>query len=166
VLIETTVSYLKSSYEKVMVLLGLVFNITNLDSLKTHKAKIRKIQSSIPNNAKDQEYFKVVFDLISSESLESLNKYRTGILHKRGLASLQPHNYIDNQKSTLPIEQLFQELHEELAKCTLALFGTLGLLTDELVKLDPPQENECDFSTSLLEEYLKEIHAANTVLSL
>ena len=70
---ETIFSYLKASIEKTMVVLGLIYGIKNLDSKKTHKAKLEALDKGIPENAKKQFYYSFIMEFIKSENLDELN---------------------------------------------------------------------------------------------
>lgn len=135
-------TYLKSSIEKSVVLLGLIFNINNLDSKKTHKDKIKILNDKLPNKLFELYYFKFILEFISSENLDELNNYRSGLLHKRGISDLQPHNYSGEKAESLPIKKILDTLHEQHTKNTGILLGVLALLTDELMNLDPPSQDE------------------------
>ncbi|MCW3111178.1 MAG: hypothetical protein JWQ09_5684 [Segetibacter sp.] len=133
-------TYLKASVEKVVVLLGLTHGITNLESKKTHKAKIDALDKGIPTNVKEKCYYwGFVFNFISSENLDELNSYRSGLLHKKGIADLQPHNYVGKDEDvTVTLLKIYSVLHEQHFINTAVLLGVLALLTDNLVSLDPP----------------------------
>lgn len=79
-----------------------------------------------------------MFDLFSSDNLDELNSYRSGLLHKKGIADLQPHTYVDKKADSLPLLKIFNVIHEQHSKNTTALIGALALLTDKLVELDFP----------------------------
>jgi hypothetical protein len=131
-------AYLKSSIEKTMVLLGLIYSISDLDSKKTHKAKLAALKSGLPTELENLHYFKFIMEFISSENLDQLNTYRSGLFHKRGISDLQPHNYVGERAEDLPLKKIFEILHEQHVKNTGVLVSTLALLTDDLVKRDPP----------------------------
>lgn len=131
-------SYLKASIEKTISLIGLTYNITNLDSKKTHKQKIDILIRELPNFVKDQPYWAFVFEFIKPENLEVLNNYRSGLLHKKGISDLQPHKYVGEKAEKLPLRKIYRILHEQHSKNSAVLLGALAILTDKLVKLDPP----------------------------
>ena len=133
--------YLKASIEKIMVLTGLVFNIIDLEAKKTHKQKIKKLEDEIPNGIKEAWYHDLFMEYISSKSLERLNSYRTGILHKKGISKLQPNEYFGKNADTLPLIDIYQVLYEEHTNNSFAFLFALAMLTDELVKLVPPDDN-------------------------
>lgn len=134
-------SYLKASVEKIVILLGLTHGISNLESKKTHKSKIDALDKGIPTTIKEKCYYwGFVFNFISSENLDELNSYRSGILHKKGIADLQPHNYVGKGKEVIQtLQKIFSVLHEQHVTNTGVLLGVLALLTDNLAILDPPQ---------------------------
>lgn len=132
-------SYLKATIEKIIVLVGLTHGITNLDSKPKHKAKISALKESLPEKLFEIYYVQFMFEFFSSENLDELNNYRSGLLHKRGIADLQPHNYIDKKANTVPLKKIFSVLHEQHSKNSAALLGALAMLTDKLVELDFPE---------------------------
>ena len=138
-------TYLKASIEKIVVMLGLVFDNDKLDSKKTHKAKLESLYRSIPDRVKELEYFQFIKDFISSDLLSSLNNYRLGILHKRGISDLQPHNYIGIEPQLLPLYKIYQVMQEQHMRNTSILLASLAILTDELVRIDPISEDLFSF---------------------
>jgi hypothetical protein len=54
---------------------------------------------------------------------------------------LQPHNYVGQDAQSLPLKKIFQILVEQQSKNTAVLICTYSLLTDELVKINPPEIN-------------------------
>lgn len=131
-------AYLKSSIEKTVALLGLIYLRSDLDSKKTHKAKLSALKIGLPIELESLYYFKFIMEFISSENLDQLNTYRSGLFHKRGISDLQPHNYVGEKAENLPLKKIFEILHEQHVKNTGVLISTLALLTDDLVKRDPP----------------------------
>jgi hypothetical protein len=132
-------TYLKASIEKIIVFVGLIYNLHNLDSKKTHKSKINAILKGVPEIARRQFYFAFLMEFVKSENLEELNKYRSGILHKQGISDLQPHNYYGDKTNPLPLHKIFEAIHEQHAKNTAILICSLALLTDDLVSRKPPK---------------------------
>lgn len=135
---DTVFSYLKASIEKIIVVLGLIYGITNLDSKKTHKAKLDTLNKNIPQSVTKSYYYELIAEFISSENLDELNSYRSGLLHKKGISDLQPHTYIGKTKESESLRKVFLVLIEQHSKNTAVLIGVLALLTDSLVTLDPP----------------------------
>ncbi|MEQ8715194.1 MAG: hypothetical protein RIC80_19390 [Cyclobacteriaceae bacterium] len=137
-------SYLKASVEKTIVLIGLTHGIKNLESKKTHKSKIDSLNKGLDDNIKGLWYSQIIFEFIKSENLDDLNNYRTGILHKKGISDLQPHNYVGAKANSIPLRKILETLHSQHAKNTAILICALALLTDNLVKLDHPKINPSD----------------------
>ena len=131
-------AYLKASLEKTVILVGLVCGATNLDSKKTHKAKLEALSKALPPRAANTPYGAFLLEYVKSEKLEELNSYRSGLLHKKGIADLQPHNFVGKDARSVPFMKIFAVLHEQHAKNTAVLLSALALLTDVLVELDPP----------------------------
>ncbi|MCU0405364.1 MAG: hypothetical protein MUE64_00075 [Ignavibacteriaceae bacterium] len=134
-------SYLKASVEKIIVLVGLTYEITDLDNKHEHNKKLKALYEKLPKKILDIYYVKFMLEFFSSENLDELNNYRSGLLHKRGISDLQPHNYVSKNAESLPLKKIFQVLHEQHSKNASVLLGALAILTDRLVLLDPPQEN-------------------------
>jgi hypothetical protein len=137
-------TYLKAAVEKNVVLVGLIHSIDNLDSIKTHGKKIKKLNESISDELKVAPYYKFVLELLKPEYLENLNNYRTGLLHKTGIADLQPHSLIGKKPSDFPFTSIFTVLQQQHKDNTAVLLSTLAMLTDELVRLDPPDVKKED----------------------
>jgi hypothetical protein len=135
---EIVISYLKASIEKIVVLLGLLFNLKNLETKKTHKDKLTALYKVIPANVKPLYYFELIEELIKSESLEELNSYRTGLLHKKGISKLQPHSFIGKNAKDVPLREVFLFLIEQHSKNSAVIISTYALLTDKLVELKRP----------------------------
>lgn len=131
-------SYLKATIEKIIVLIGFTYNILNLESKKTHKAKIDALNKGLPEINDQQYYIKFMLESIRSENIDELNNYRSGLLHKKGISDLQPHNYVGEKAEQLPLKKIFLVIHEQHSKNTAILLGALAMLTDELVKIDLP----------------------------
>ena len=114
-------SYLKASIEKTIILIGLTHEIPSLESKKTHKAKLDALINGIPQKVTQQYYFQFVFEFIQSENIDEVNNYRSGLLHKKGISDLQPHNYVGEKSGTVPLKKIFQILHEQHSKNTAVL---------------------------------------------
>lgn len=135
---ETILTNLKASIEKIIVILGLIFNLKNLETKKTHKSKLDALDKAIPEPVKKLHYYELIADLIKSESIEELNNYRTGLLHKKGISALQPHSYVGQNAQEIPLKEIFSFLIEQHSKNSAVIICTYALLTDELVKLKRP----------------------------
>lgn len=146
-------SYLKASIEKIIVFVGLIYNLQNLDSKKPHKSKIRALLEGVPETAQKQFYFEFLMEFVKSENLEELNNYRSGILHKKGISDLQPHNYYGERTNTLPLLKIFEAIHEQHTKNTAILISSLALLTDDLVTRKPPKMTKEEVPVDLIIKY-------------
>lgn len=155
---ESLISYLKATVEKIIILIGYTFKDSSIESKKTHKSKITALKKIIPESTKKNLYYQFIEELISTENLELLNKYRTGILHKRGIANLLPHKFYANNNSKETFTPLFKDLHEQHCKNSIILISALALLTDELVKVNKPDFSMADLPMDSLakanEKYL------------
>jgi hypothetical protein len=137
--------YLKSSIEKIIILIGETHGINNLDA-KKHKAKLSALKEGLPTNLLNIYYVEFMFEFFSSENIDELNNYRSGLLHKRGIADLQPHNYVRKDAKLVPLKKILLILQEQFSKNTAVLLGALAILTDKLVDLDRPNINYEDLS--------------------
>lgn len=126
--------YLKASVEKTLALVAATHLIEKLDDKKTHKAKMEALQKGLPDSVRKQPYCGFLLEFVKSENLEDLNKYRTGLLHKKGIADLQPHNYVGVNPKSLPFKKVFAVLHEQHAKNSAVILAALALVTDELMR--------------------------------
>jgi hypothetical protein len=135
---ETIINYLKATIEKIIILIGLIFSLKNLETKKTHKEKLMALDRAIPENVKNLFYFKLIQELIKSESIQELNNYRTGLLHKKGISKLQPHSFLRQNVDDLPLRDLFSFMIEQHSKNSAVIISTYALLTDKLVELNRP----------------------------
>lgn len=150
---EQAVTYLKSSIEKTVFLLGYIFGVIKLDGIATHKKKLNKLLQAIPIKVKKNHYFELIEEFISSDNLGVLNNLRSGILHKRGIGGLQPHSHYGSDKGTDTLKEIFLTLRSEHVKNTAVLLCTLAILTDDLVERDPPDIDPGELLFETNEEY-------------
>jgi len=141
---ELVFVYLKATMEKLITLTGLTFGIADLDGKRTHRARLNALDAGVPAAVLATPYGQMLRELVSSENLDELNSYRSGILHKRGIADLQPHNYVEVAPDESPFRRILDVLREQHAKNAACLLCALALLTDELAKLDPPDLDYSD----------------------
>lgn len=134
---DSLFSYLKAFIEKVVVLLALTHNLTGIDGKKDHKSKVRAIEKGLPARTKSAPYYGFLMAQITPESLETLNSYRNGILHKMGVADLQPHNYVGVSPEDLPFYKVLGTLIEQHAVNSATFICCLALLCDELMDREP-----------------------------
>jgi len=139
---ENILSYLKASIEKAIVFIGLIYDIPNLDNKKHHAQKISALLRELPPKVKEQYYWQAIEEFISTENLKVLNDYRNGVLHKMGVANLQPHSYVGKAYDQTPFKIIFEFLHEQHTRNTIVFIGSLALLTDKLMILDPISSDE------------------------
>jgi len=151
---DSIINYLKSSIEKIILILAFTFEVTNLETYKKHQQKLKAIDSKLPTKAKAQPYFEFIWKFIQPQELEKLNNLRTGINHKKGVSKLQPHTYMDSDLSTSPIGEMFDTLMDQHRKNSALLIGVLALLTDDLVFRDPPTGSDLEFAIDLQRIYL------------
>lgn len=135
---ETIITNLKATIEKIIVIIGLIYGLKNLETKKTHKAKLDTLEKGVPDYVKKLNYFELIANLIKSENIQELNNYRSGLLHKKGISTLQPHNYVGQDSKEAPLRNIFSFLIEQHSKNSAVIICTYALLTDELVKLRKP----------------------------
>lgn len=128
---------LKASVEKTIALVGVTHGLLNLDAKPNHKARVKALRDKLPD-IEDRFYAQFLFEMVGPEHLEDLNNYRTGLLHKKGAADLQPHNYVGQPADATPLRKVLGVAHEQHAKNTALLLVALALLTDDLVQRDRP----------------------------
>jgi hypothetical protein len=149
---DLLVVYLKATIEKAMYLLGYIFDISNLEGKKEQKKRLKSLKDEIPQLFKDQFYLEFVFEQLSSEKLEPLNKYRTGLVHKKGISKTKPNNLMnDEYKETL--NSLFNFCLERHADNTAMLICIFAVLTDKLSVINPPDFSIEDIPRTFIKEY-------------
>ncbi|MBA7555311.1 hypothetical protein ES705_47969 [subsurface metagenome] len=156
--VDLIVTYLKASIEKITSLTGYTFNISKLEDKKEHKQRIKALESKIPEGVKRQPYYEFFIEHISTSQLEKLNKYRTGILHKKGISSNQPQEFYQKNESYKSFTEMFNYLFEQHCKNSTILIASLALLTDELVKIDKPDFEISKIPFNSLMKELKQIN--------
>lgn len=129
--------YLKATVEKTMTLVGLTHNVDGIADKKGHKKRYAALAKAIPNPSRDTFYGARVLMTTSSEALEDLNTFRNGLLHKKGIAKLQPHVFTGRPIAESPVLELFSVLHEQHVANSVLLLASLALLTDELMRRHP-----------------------------
>jgi len=143
---ESAISYLKASIEKMVVLLGITHSIEHLDDKKRHKQRLDALKQGLPQSLQNTPYGQFILEFIGSDQLEELDRYRTGVLHKRGITELQPHSYAGVSASGLPLQGLFDFLHDQHAKNSAILLAVLAALADELVRRAPLDRDELEIA--------------------
>jgi hypothetical protein len=138
---------LKASVEKTIALIGVTHGVADIDAKKDHKARLAALRKRLPANIDSVYYARFLFDMIATANLDDLNKYRAGLLHKKGIADLQPHNYVGKEAEAVPLRKVFQVMHEQHSRNTASLLVALALLTDDLVRRDPPEFSLADIPT-------------------
>jgi len=133
---DAVFSYLKASIEKTVSLVAHTHGMKGMDEKKTHASKLSALRRELPQVVQETPYFQFLFESISSENLDDLNRYRSGLLHKKGIADLQPHNYVEIKARDLPFMKVFELLHDQHAENTSTLLCALAMLTDELVRIE------------------------------
>lgn len=132
-LCDTIINYLKATIEKVIIVLGLIFEIKGLEGLKTHAKKLTSLDTKIPAKAKELGYFQFIWQFIQSDELQELNNLRNGINHKMGISKLQPHSHLDDKNNGQSLLELFNIMLDQHRKDTAIFICVLALLTDDLV---------------------------------
>ncbi|MBK7465914.1 MAG: hypothetical protein IPJ43_03355 [Saprospiraceae bacterium] len=155
--IDLIVIYLKAMVEKIISLVGYTFGIKNLESKKEHKKRVILLIKHLPEKVKLLTYYEFLIEQLSANQLEKLNNYRTGILHKKGIAKNQPQEFYATNDGYKTLVEMFQFLFEQHCKNSLVLIASAALLTDELVKLDKPKFELIEIPIQSLLLELKEI---------
>lgn len=145
--------YEKASVEKTVALVGHTLQI-GLENKKTQKKRYDALRAAFPESVFRTPYGALLLEFVSSDALEELNTTRSGLLHKMGIAELQPHNYVGAPGEAFALRKLFTFLHEQHAKNTLIVLAALALLTDDLIRRDPP---------TVIPEHVMRIH--DTILN-
>lgn len=135
---DLVLSYLKATMEKTIMIIGLTHGIKNLDSKGRYQNRLDRLQKELPQKVTGLYYWKFIYEFISSENIDEINNYRTGLLHKKGISDLQPHNYFGKNPEEIPLLKIFKVLQEQHSKNTAVLVAAFAILTDKLVELDPP----------------------------
>ena len=130
-------AYLKASIEKCLALLGHTVLI-HVEDKKSHEKRVKALETALPDRARNTPYGNLLMTFVSSSALEDLNSYRSGLLHKKGIAELQPHSYVGVPGDGNPFLKVFETIHEQHAKNSVILLAVLALLTDDLVNRLPP----------------------------
>ena len=99
---------------------------------------MRALDAALPEIARNTPYAKLLMSLVSSDALEELNNYRSGLLHKKGISELQPHSYVGVPGDANPFLKLFATLNEQHAQNSAIFLAVLALLTDDLAQRLPP----------------------------
>jgi hypothetical protein len=135
-LADLVIAYLKASIEKTLALVAETHGILNLDSMKTHAAKLRALQR-LPSVATQTAYGTLLLDLVQADELQELNDYRAGVFHKKGICGLQPHSMFSLRAESIPLQRFFEFMCEQHRKNSAAFLAALALLADELVRRSP-----------------------------
>ncbi len=151
--IEYLIVFLKALIEKMIALLAYTYEIKNIDSGKNHKSKINSLNKHIPKRIKEQYYFEYFMESVSSESIEKLNEIRTGLLHKIGVISLQPHG-IFFQSGYDNIEDITTQITNYIERMNVSLILLMAMITDKLVEFDPPAYSFEELPCKKLLDYL------------
>lgn len=131
---------LKSFIEKIMAFWGVVYRDTSVDSAGKHKTREKKINNYIRESYKKHPYYQLLTAYIKSESFADLDKYRTGILHKKGSSDMQPHSFAGKKFDDTPFRKLLAVIMEHRQRSSIALVSVLAVMTDELLKMESPEK--------------------------
>lgn len=142
---DLLITYLKATVEKTTAFLADIHGTTPTEKKKTHKERLAILDRELPPIVKELFYGEILLDFIKSENLSELNKFRTGLLHKKGISKMQPHSYTkhNNFKDT-PAFEIFSFVYEHHHKNTITIFSCLALLTDQLMRFET-EENKLQY---------------------
>ena len=149
--LEYITIFIKSIIEKIIVVLAYSYEINTIENRKTHKSRISLLNENIDLHIKEQFYYEDFLKFISSENIETLNRIRTGILHKKGVSKIQIHKVIEFDINELG--NLVGMLWGYFEHTTVATICMLSMLTDKLVAMDPPAISFDELPTECFEEY-------------
>ena len=138
--VEICINSIKAIIEKLIAFLGYTHNIKGIEDKKDHKSRLRTLDQHIPEQVKSQPAYLFFSGCISSNQLQTLNSYRTGILHKKGFSKNQPQAYYNNDKSAHNLLANFNFIHDYHCKSSAMIVAGLSLLTDEIIRLQPLEE--------------------------
>jgi hypothetical protein len=140
---DLLVMYLKSTLEKAIALVAAIRMVPGLDNRRRHMARVQAIEKALSPVPEHAYYIELFLDMIRSDNFSEIDRLRSGIVHKRGVANLQPHSYAGVTPTDLPDLELYSKLHEQHAKNSAVVLAALAMLTDDLVGRDPvPQADE------------------------
>jgi hypothetical protein len=148
---DLIITYLKATIEKTIALVGHIFNINDIETKKDHGRRMAALRNGLPESHLQQYYVDFMLTHFSSENIDDINKYRTGLLHKRGIAELQPHNYVNKDPNKSPLKRVIELLHLQHTKNSACIIGALAMLTDKIVESNEPNISlsELEFLTML-----------------
>lgn len=150
------IAYLKATIEKATCLLGLIYEIKDLDSKGKHQARMNSLNKKIPQIVKDQYYWDFIMDQLDYKKLEPLNNFRTGILHKKGISKTQPHNLIKDKENN-NLKEFYQFVTTQHTNNTAMLICVFAIFTDKLVEIQKPDFSFNDIPIIELLQYIEKI---------
>lgn len=151
---DILISYLKATIEKATSLLGLTYEIKDLDAKKNHNSRINSLKIKIPEKVKQQYYWDFIMSQLDPEKLTPLNNLRTGILHKKGITKTQPHSII-NDKENNNLKEFYEFITRQHTDNTAMLICIFAILTDKLVELKQPSFHFTEIPITQQLEYIK-----------
>jgi hypothetical protein len=141
---ETVFMYLKATIEKTLALVGNTLGLPQIENYKEHKKRVEALRRHLPEPMQTLPYVAYLLELLASENHRDVNAFRSGILHKKGIADLQPHSYVSTHPDQSPLWAVFSVMKEQHMKNTAALIAALAILTDDLVERCQPRTTLAD----------------------
>ena len=113
------------------------------------------LRTALPQDIDKIFYANILFDIVGSENLEDLNNYRRGAGTRRVLPTYSRTIMSGRHPKSLPLRKIFEVMHEQHFMNTAALVVALALLTDDLVRRDPPSFALQDIPADLFIDAIK-----------
>jgi hypothetical protein len=134
---DLLIVYLKSTLEKSIALVAAIRLVSGLENKHRHAARVRAIEEALLPIPENGHYVELFLDMIKSDNFSEIDRLRSGLVHKRGVAGLQPHSYAGVSPKDLPDLDLYAKLHEQHSKNSAVVLAALAMLTDDLVRREP-----------------------------
>lgn len=92
---------------------------------------------------KSVPYYGYLLEYIESDSFKELDNFRTGILHKKGISLLHPHNFFSaDDFSNTPFPKFLDFVRFHHRRNSAALLCSLAVLVDKLIKDIPARDKK------------------------
>ena len=136
--INSLILRLRAFIEKIMAFWGVVYGDTSVASAGKHKTREKKVNEHIRKSYEKHPYYQLLTEYVKSKNFAELDKYRTGILHKKGSSDTQPHSFAGKKFDDTPFKKLLALIMEHRQRSSIALVSVLAVMTDELITKEPP----------------------------
>ena len=138
--VKNIVIRLKSFIEKMVILIAAAYDDITIDSTrKKHKSRVAIVNKLMAEKDKSLPCYGYLLKYIESESFKKLDNLRTGILHKKGISRLQPHNFFsEGEFNNTPFPEFLDLVRFHHRRNSVALLCSLAVLVDRLI-VDVPR---------------------------